>query len=463
MRRSGEPYISHPLAVAPHRGRADQRPDHDRRRAAARRRSRTPTSPSPSSSRELPARGRRHRRRRHQARPHPVRHQGGAAGGHDAQDARGDGQGPARADHQAGRPPAQHAHASAPCRWRSSSASPARRSTSTPRWPTASACRTCGSSSRTWPSPRCTRKRYAEIDQMVSNRTPERELYLIQVVEEVRQRLVRRSASRPRSTGRPKHLWTIYEKMVVEGARVRRDLRPRRHPGRGGHGEGLLRGPRLASTPPGSRCRGGSRTTSPCPSSTLYQSLHTTVVGPQGKPLEVQIRTREMDLRAEYGVAAHWRYKAAPARPGVAGPHRRLAGRHLRPGEFMARPEGRPRPGRGHRLHPQGRGASTCPSAPPRSTSPTPSTPRSATPASGPGSTAVWSPSTHQLRSGETVEIFTAKTADAGPSADWLDVVVTPKAAVQDPSVVGSQATRHRRSRAARKSWRRHYGWRACP
>jgi GTP pyrophosphokinase len=150
-------------------------------------------------------------------------------------------------------------------------------------------------------------KRYAEIEQMVAQRAPERELYLAQVLEEVRGRLAELRID-GEVTGRPKHLWSIYEKMVVKrkefdeifdlvGMRVLVESVKDCYAALGS----------LHST--WNPVQGRFKDYIVMPKFNLYQSLHTTVVGPRGKTLEVQIRTREMHHRAEYGIAAHWSYK----------------------------------------------------------------------------------------------------------------------------------------------------------
>ena len=150
-------------------------------------------------------------------------------------------------------------------------------------------------------------KRYAEIDQMVAMRSPERDIYLTQVLTDVQARLDELAIG-AEVRGRPKHFWSIYEKMVLKGRefdeiydlvgiRVIVDSVKDCY--------GAL-GSIHATWHP---VQGRFKDYIAMPKFNLYQSLHTTVIGPQGKPLEVQIRTKDMHHRAEHGVAAHFDYK----------------------------------------------------------------------------------------------------------------------------------------------------------
>jgi GTP pyrophosphokinase len=173
----------------------------------------------------------------------------------------------------------------------------------------------------------------------------------------------------------------------------------------------------------------------------VYQSLHTTVVGPEGKPLEVQIRTRDMHRTAEYGIAAHWRYKEAKGRNGVPHPHaageiddmawmRQLLDWQREaadPGEFLESLRYDLAVQEIFVFTPKGDVI----------TLPTGSTPVDF-------AYAVHTEVGHRcigarvngrlvalerkLENGEVVEVFTSKAPNAGPSRDWQGFVVSPRA-----------------------------------
>ena len=150
-------------------------------------------------------------------------------------------------------------------------------------------------------------KWYAEIDHLVEERSPERDLYLTQVVSQIQGRLSEVLIN-AEVTGRPKHLWSIFDKMQKKELQFDQihDLIGIRVITESVQDCYAALGTVHAIWKP---AQGRFKDYIAIPKFNLYQSLHTTVVGPAGKLLEVQIRTEEMHKRAEYGVAAHWDYK----------------------------------------------------------------------------------------------------------------------------------------------------------
>ncbi|MDO4259394.1 MAG: bifunctional (p)ppGpp synthetase/guanosine-3',5'-bis(diphosphate) 3'-pyrophosphohydrolase [Actinomycetaceae bacterium] len=151
---------------------------------------------------------------------------------------------------------------------------------------------------------------YAEIDRLVTERAPERTPYLRDVIGLIEEDL-RRSGTKGTVSGRPKNHYSIYQKMIVRGKAFDEifDLVAVRvlvESVKDCYAVlGALHG-RWNPIP------GRFKDYIAMPKFNLYQSLHTTVVGPGGKPVEIQIRTFEMHERAEHGVAAHWKYKQNP-------------------------------------------------------------------------------------------------------------------------------------------------------
>lgn len=271
-------------------------------------------------------------------------------------------------------------------------------------------------------------KQYAEIDHMVATRAPERELYLEQVLEQVRQRLAELGVDAEVS-GRPKHLWSIYEKMVVKGRQFDDifDLVGIRV---------LVDSVRDCYAALGSihatwrPVQGRFKDYVAMPKFNLYQSLHTTVVGPQGKPLEVQLRTREMHQRAEFGVAAHFAYKIGSPTDELAWLNRIVDWQEETsdPAQFMETLKVDLDQDEVYVFTPKGRVVTMAKGATPIDFAYAVHTEvgHACVGARVNGRLVALS---HQLNSGDTCEIFTSKVEGTGPSRDWLQIVQTPRAA----------------------------------
>jgi GTP pyrophosphokinase len=270
-------------------------------------------------------------------------------------------------------------------------------------------------------------KRFAEIDHMVWTRAPEADLYLTQVLEDVRDRLkgLRISAD---ITGRPKHLWSTYEKMVVKGKEFDDiyDLVAIRVVVPTVKDCYAALGSIHATWKP---VQGRFKDYIAMPKFNLYQSLHTTVIGPQGKPLEVQIRTREMHGRAEYGVAAHWNYKDDSPAEDIAWLNRIVdwQAETSDPGKFMANLKIDLEQDEVFVFTPKGEVVTLPVGATPIDFAYTIHT--------NVGHACIGArvngrlvPLDSKLASGDAVEIFTSKVEGAGPSRDWLKFAATHRA-----------------------------------
>ncbi|GGP15874.1 GTP pyrophosphokinase [Nonomuraea glycinis] len=280
-------------------------------------------------------------------------------------------------------------------------------------------------------------KRYDEIARMVSERAPRRDLFLQEVIEKVSGDL-REAKIRAVVKGRPKHYYSVYQKMIARdvafddiydlvGIRVLVDsvrdcyaalgtIHARWNPVPGRFKDYIA-----------------------MPKFNMYQSLHTTVIGPEGKPVELQIRTHGMHHRAEYGVAAHWKYKEEVGGPGPTGkvkPGSDMAWlRQLLdwqketsdPGEFLESLRFDLSVSEVYVFTPKGQVIAL---------------PEGGTPVDfayavhtevghrciGARVNGRLVPLESRLGNGDTVEIFTSKSPDAGPSRDWLKFVKSGRA-----------------------------------
>ncbi len=274
-------------------------------------------------------------------------------------------------------------------------------------------------------------KRYDEIARLVSERAPRREAFLQEVIEEVSADL-REAKIKVRVTGRPKHLYSVYQKMIARNVGFDEiyDLVAVRVLVDSVRDCYAVLGCVHARWNP---VPGRFKDYIAMPKFNMYQSLHTTVIGPGGKPVELQIRTWGMHRRSEYGVAAHWKYKeevASGRSPSDLDWLRQLVDWQREtadPTEFLESLRFEVGSAEVYVFTPRGEVIAL---------------PQGATPVDfayaihtevghrtiGAKVSGRLVPLESTLSNGDTVEIITTKAPDAGPSQDWLGFVKSARA-----------------------------------
>ncbi len=275
-------------------------------------------------------------------------------------------------------------------------------------------------------------KVYEEIINLVQQRAPKRDEFIASVISSIDEDL-KEIKIKGKVDGRPKQFYSIYQKMVVRGREFDDiyDLVGIRVIVASVRDCYAVLGAIHARWNP---VPGRFKDYIAMPKFNLYQSLHTTVIGPNGRPVEIQIRTQEMHFRAEYGVAAHWKYKEQSGRTTTSEEDLAWV-KHLTdwqadtqdPREFLDSLRFEIGAKEVYVFTPKGKVIGL---------------PANATPVDfayavhtevghrtmGAKVNGRLVPLESELSSGDVVEIFTSKSTDAGPSKDWLGFVKSPRA-----------------------------------